>query len=160
MELLISLLLLFLLALALLSFLFDFLHDGVANDFGVVAVSHLVRGVLTDIVEVVVLALVLILWVVALRIPAILALADEAAILVLYAVVAPEGGVSAATCQATSQLGLPTGRDASDLEHAFIACVELVAQHRLDVVLQRHAKVVLQSQSRLVHRRLQLGVRR
>ena len=57
---------------------------------------------LTDIVEVIALSLVLILLVVALRVPAVLALADEATILVLYAVVAPEGGVSAATGQAAS----------------------------------------------------------
>lgn len=159
-ELLVSLLLLFLLALTLLSFLFDFLYDGIADDFGVVTVSHLVRGVLTDIVEVVVLALILILLVLTLWVPTVLAFADEATIFVLYAIIAPKGGVSSTTSQTATQLRLPTRRHTSYLEHAFIACVELVAQHRLHIILERHAKVaVLQRQPRLVHRRLQLGVR-
>lgn len=51
---------------------------------------------LADVVEVVVLTLVLVLWVVALWIPSVLALADETTILVLDAIVASEGGISTA----------------------------------------------------------------
>lgn len=81
---------------------------------------------LANVVEVVVLRWVLVLWIVALRVPPIFTLAYKAAILILNTVIAPKSWVAAASSEPAAELRLPTGSDSSHFEHALIAGVELV----------------------------------
>lgn len=124
-QLLLGLLLLFLFAFAALALvllcLFD---DRVAYDFWV-TIGYVVRRVLADVIEIIIVLLALVVTV---GIPAVLALTDEASVFILYAVIAPESGVASSEA-ATDRICCAARVDASDLEHAFIACVELIAQH-------------------------------
>lgn len=98
---------------------------------------------LADVIEIIMLGLVLVLRVVALRIPSIFALTYQATVLILYTVVASEGWVAASAGKTSTQLRLPTRRYPSHLEHAFIARVKLITQHWFDIVFQRHSKLTI-----------------
>lgn len=89
--LLICFLLFFLFSLTFFA-LFLCLFDGAVAWYWVfiLAVGDFIRRMLAYVVEVVVLALFLILWVVSLCVPAVFALADEAPVFILDAIIASE----------------------------------------------------------------------
>lgn len=117
---------------------------------------------LTNIAEIIMLALVWTFGIITLSVPSIFTLADKASILVLNAVIASECGVAAATTgKASTQLSLTTCRHAPHFKHTFVTSVKLITQHGLNIVFQSHAKLsIFKSESRLMHRCLLLGVGR
>ena len=64
--------------------------------------------------------------------PAILALTYEASVLIIHAIVTPVSTVSGSA--STSKV-----TNSSDLKHALIRSIELLAEHTLDIVLKGHA---------------------
>ena len=90
----------------------------------------------TNVIKLVVIVF-LPLWV-TVRIPSILTLTDQSPVIILYAIVAPERAIAS---KALANVALRPCAHPSDLEHTLIACVELVAKHRLHVVFQCHATV-------------------
>jgi len=132
-------LLLFLTFLALR--LFDFLRLHFLT-FGVLiglAIRHVIGRVFADVVDLILVASFLLL----LSVPPVLTLTDESPVFVVHAIVAAEGRITSSPSDAS--LGhvsscCPTS-NSSYSEHAFIARIELLREHRLYVILKGHASI-------------------